>query len=84
LEQKRNRDDKQRQTRSIALKEAQQRRKQQYEIQTKLEERRPTTPSTHRPTSARQRTNHGPSPLPPSTEVTIKLKEKTHSIFLFA
>lgn len=65
LEQKKTREDKQRQTRLIALKEAQQRGKQQYDTHNKIEERRPSTP-THRPTSARHRTNPGPSPLPPS------------------
>ncbi|CAF0942879.1 unnamed protein product [Adineta steineri] len=77
LEQKRARDDKQRQARLTTLKETQQqqqqlqqqqRKKLQYENHNKLDERRPSTPN-HRPSSARQRTNHGPSPLPPSPHI---------------
>jgi len=45
-----------------------QRRKQQYDNHNKIDERRPSTPN-HRPTSARHRTNPGPSPLPPSPRV---------------
>jgi len=58
--------------------DTQQRRKQQYENHIKIDERRPSTPN-HRPTSARQRTNPGPSPLPPSPhidEVFIHFFEK--------
>ncbi|CAF1273302.1 unnamed protein product [Rotaria sp. Silwood1] len=72
LEQKKNREDKQRQTRLTALKEAQQRRKQQYENHNKLDERRPSTPN-HRPSSAKHRTNPGLSPLPPSSYVDEKI-----------
>ncbi|CAF3016626.1 unnamed protein product, partial [Rotaria sp. Silwood2] len=72
LEQKKNREDKQRQTRLTALKEAQQRKKQQYENHNKLDERRPSTPN-HRPSSAKHRTNPSSPPLPPSPYVDEKI-----------
>ncbi|CAF4837456.1 unnamed protein product [Rotaria socialis] len=66
LEQKKNREDKHRQTRLTAIKEAQQRRKQLYENQQKIDEHRPSTPN-QRPSSARHRTNPSSSILPPSS-----------------
>lgn len=96
LEQKKTREDKQRQARLIALKvilllslssnsitlihqDAQQRRKQQYENHLKIDERRPSTPN-QRPTSARQKSNPSPAPLPPPAyvdEVQIELSFST-------
>ncbi|CAF0743508.1 unnamed protein product [Adineta ricciae] len=72
LEQKKNREDKLRQTRLTTLKEAQQpRRKPSYENHIKIDERRPSTPN-HRPVSSRHRTNPNPLPLPPSSHVDEK------------
>ncbi|CAF1560514.1 unnamed protein product, partial [Rotaria sordida] len=83
LEQKKTREDKQRQTRLTVLKEAQQRKKQQYDNSNKLDERRPSTPN-YRPSSIKHRTNPNSTPLPPSTYVDERITSPSSTTTTFS
>ncbi|CAF1535181.1 unnamed protein product, partial [Rotaria sordida] len=83
LEQKRTREDKQRQTRLTVLKEAQQRKKQQYDNSNKLDERRPSTPN-YRPSSIKHRTNPNSTPLPPSTYIDERITSPNSTTTTFS
>ncbi|CAF4034112.1 unnamed protein product [Rotaria sordida] len=83
LEQKKTREDKQRQTRLTVLKEAQQRKKQQYDNSNKLDERRPSTPN-YRPSSIKHRTNPNSTPLPPSTYIDERITSPNSTTTTFS